>query len=270
MTCRRKVAIVLSVLFSLPVLSYGAEGPAVAIGQTVTQGASIDDTGVPSGTTVLEGSVVSSGANLVLIQLGTGQMLELSKHSSAVFQVTEAGVWVRIQTGTISFLGSGGETITAPSGSLLIFPARQAGRAVTPFAPGIVAVLTRNAGKGDLELRVNDTARIDSRGEIVIRSKDGETEEVHRIASTTESTIRIRAGLQNAYRAQSLLIQIRNAETLSGAGRRGAQLGSGGLLGIGAGAGLATGVTVESGNDDEGAKELNTVQPNLDRHPRRF
>jgi hypothetical protein len=258
----RQVTMLLSLLCAAHASLFAAESPVTAVGQTVTQGASIDGTRVPSGTTVLHDSVVSSGSGLVLLQLSTGQMLELAKSSGAGFQSVDEGVQVTVLAGTVSFLGREGETITAPPGSLLLFTDRQPGRSVEPVDLGIVAVLTRDAGEGDLELRVNDTARVHPRGQILIRSKDGESEEVHKVASTTGNTVKIRSGLQNRYPVRSLLIQSADGASLSGAGRGSNLLGSGRLLGIGAGAGLVSGVAVGGGNEDEGAKELSPVQPN--------
>jgi hypothetical protein len=257
----KPAAIALSLLFSAQVLLC-AERPTAAIGQAVTQGASVDGTRVLSGTTVLDGSFVSSGTRLVFIQLITGQMLELSKNSGATFQAKEGGVQVLVKSGTISFLGSEGQAVTVPSGAVLLFPDKQPGRPAMPVEPGVVAVLSRNAGKGDQELRVNDTTRVHSRGEIVIRSRDGRVEEVHKISSTTENTIKIRTALHNGYPNQSPLIQIVDGKAMSGAGRQGTLVGSGRLLGIGVGGGLVSGVAVGSGNEDEGAKELSPVQPN--------
>lgn len=214
------------------------------LGQVVSRSVALDGESVPSGTTLLNKSFLSTESFPAVIHLSSGHLLELSKNSSAYLEKGSAGeVRVTVRRGTLSFREAKGKIVTAPAESVLVFDQRRQGQPVTPQQKGVVAVLTEEAPGGQVTIKVNDVSKIDPKQQILIKSRDGKTQEVHYIESIQDTSIKMTAALKKSFAAQDLVIQdeeeIKKA-IAAGAAVVGTAVGVAVAAGAAAAAGLST------------------------------
>lgn len=157
--------------------SQAAEPTALqVVGQLVGGGASIDGLAVPSGTTLLSGSVVSAGARPASVHLVNGQMVEVGGNSRALLRRGQGGeIRVSVQAGTLSFVEAGGAVSTLPADYEAIFAQRRAGEPVRSAGEGLVAVVAPAGGlsraeAGQDRVPVNDASRIQPTSEILLQT----------------------------------------------------------------------------------------------------
>lgn len=208
MRFRFATSILVAVVLLTGTAVLGAERGAAVVGQVVTNGVEMGGTEVPSGGTVVSGSVLQTGSFPAAIHLTQGQIIRLSRNSTARF-VSEAGglVTVEVDRGTLSYRDNWGLVITAGPESSLVFAGRDAGTALTVLHKGLVAVLNSDAQEGVRQIAVNDPALIDVRKAILIRSADGSRQSLTRIAEVEGTTVRLVEPLGESFNSQSAVFQ---------------------------------------------------------------
>ena len=241
-------ALLLLIAFPGPT-AFAAPGSVLVLGQVISSDMTMDGLSVPSGTTLLDKTLLQTGSYPAAVHLGSGPVLELGESSSAYFERLPSGeVQVSVETGSLSFVEAG-EVVTLSADGEVTIP-QQKGKPVAAQEQGVVAVLVENAATGIFTLQVDDVSRIDPSQPILVKSRDSETQEVHYIASIQGTTITLRTGLTSSFQAQDLIIQgDRAAAAAAAAGAPGAppaakRLSTAALVAIFAGAGGAAGAIV--------------------------
>ena len=202
---KNKLALVVFIFFLSPTGFAQSPGPLPVLGQVISPEMRMDGLSVPSGTTLLDATLLETGSYPAVIHLDSA-LLELAKDSSAYFERLPSGdVRVSVETGSLSFREAG-EVLTVFADAELTIP-QQTGQPAAAQEKGVVAVLVENAVTGTLTLQVDDVSRIDPSQPILVKSRDSETQEVHYIASIQGTTVVVRAGLTSSFQAQDLIIQ---------------------------------------------------------------
>ena len=234
------------------------------LGQVISNTFTMDKLPLPSGSTLLTETVLKTTTSPAVVHLSEGQIIELARNSSAYFERTEAGqIRVAVRSGILSYRTESGDIFTVPAGGELVFSKTQ-GAAVSTSVIGVVAVLLKEAGKGQTLLKVNDTVKINPQNSILIRD-DGEPQEmeVHYIQSLEQSEeehrVTITAPLEKTFKPQALIVQGDEVEKaiLAGATVVGTVLavttwGTAKIVGLGAGlggAGIAAGLVATYGDE---------------------
>ncbi len=102
--------------------AFAAPGPSPVLGQVISQDMTMDGFGVPSGTTLLNDTLLETGSSPAAIHLGNGPVLELAESSSAFFERLPSGdVRISVETGSLSFF-EGSETTTVSEAANLTIP----------------------------------------------------------------------------------------------------------------------------------------------------
>jgi len=102
--------------------AFAAPGPSMVLGQVISQDMTMDGLDVPSGTTLLNETVLETGSYPAAIHLGNGPVLEMAESSRAFFETLPSGeVRVTVETGSLSFF-EGGEATTVSEASNLTIP----------------------------------------------------------------------------------------------------------------------------------------------------
>ena len=189
-------------------LSYGlAAGPVPVLGQVIAQGVVMGGLTVPSGTTVLNRTVLETSANPAIVHLSSGQVVEFHRNSSAYLERTEAGgVRVAVRAGTLSYTVAGGGLATAMPETTVVF-STGALPAATPQEAGIQIILTELAQRGQNTITVNDATRIDPKRAILIRSRDGQTQAIHYAHAFSGQHVTLTAPLEHSFEANSPIAQ---------------------------------------------------------------
>ena len=196
---------------------FAAPGSVLVLGQVISSDMTMDGLGVPSGTTLLDKTLLQTGSYPAAVHLGNGPVLELGESSSAYFERLPSGeVQVSVETGSLSFVEAG-EVVTLSADGEVTIP-QQTGKPVAAQEQGVVAVLVENAATGTLTLQVDNASRIDASQPILVKSRDGETQAVHYVASIQGTGVTLRAGLTSSFQAQDLIIQGDRAAAAAGAG----------------------------------------------------
>jgi len=235
------------------------------LGQVLSDTFSLDGLPLPSGSTLLTDTVLKTTTSPAVVHLSEGQTIELARNSSAYFERTEAGqIRVAVRSGMLVYRTGSGEIFTVPAGGELVFSHAQ-GPAVSRLTRGVVAVLLEEANQGQTLLQVNDTERINPQNSILIRSGDGEPQEmeVHYIQSVEQSEeehrVLVSAPLQKTFKPQSLIVQGDEVEKAIAAGATvvvGTTLALKSLGGVAAAAGAA-GIAAAASGATSGAQPLN-------------
>ena len=219
-------------------LSYGlAAGPLPVLGQVIAQGVAMDGLTVPSGTTVLNQTVLETSANPAIVHLSSGQVVELHRNSSAYLERTEAGgVRIVVRAGTLSYAVAGGGLATALPEKAVVFSTGTLPTAASQEA-GMQVILTEPAQEGRKTITVNDAMRLDPQRAILIRSRDGQTQAIHYVQAVQGQNVTLTAPLKHSFEANSTITQ--DPDVVTQAVAAGVAL-AGGLAGLSAG-GVAVG-----------------------------
>jgi len=193
------------IFFTVP-FGLGAD-PLPVLGQVISDSVQMDGMSVPSGTTVLSNSVLATTQDPAFIHLGKGRVIQLHRNSSAYFEKTPSeAVQVNVRSGTLSYRSAGGELVTLPPESLIVF---QAGAlpVADPQEEGLRVVLVERAATGEDTIQVNDASRIDPRQPILLRSPDGRTQEIHYVEAFDENNVKLISPLENTFEVNTRIIQ---------------------------------------------------------------
>ncbi len=182
-------------------------GSVPVLGQVVATGVVMDGVAVPSGTTVLDKTVLKTSENPAVVHLSGGQLVALHRNSSAYLEKNQVGaVRIAVRSGTLSFRADGGAVATAIPETTVIFPTDGLPTA-SPQAMGVQVVLTRPAQSGQNTIAVNDAPRIDPRQAILIRSRDGRAQAIHFVRASGNPELRLTAPLERSFAADSPVTQ---------------------------------------------------------------
>ena len=187
----------------------GAENSSPVLGQVIAYRAEVNGRIVPSGTTLLHGSEVGTGAYPAAVQLGTGQVVEIGRNSLAQFQrLSNEEVRVTVRRGTVSFRENTGTINTVGADDEVSFSQRRTGQPILANQEGVVGVLATAGQKGKREIQVVDASRIEPTQELVIRSRNSGMQEVKcSIEAIRDNTVILREELRLNFRPDDLLIQ---------------------------------------------------------------
>lgn len=185
--------------------------PSPILGQVIAYRAEVNGHTVPSGTTLLNGSEVSTGAYPAAVQLETGQVIEIGRNSSAQFQrLSGEEVSVSVTRGTVSFREKAGTISTLGTDDEVHFTQHRMGQPILANQEGVVGSLSAAAQKGSLRLEVVDATRIEPTQELVIRSRNSGLQEVKcSIESIQGNEIILKEDLHLGFDPEDLLIQRR-------------------------------------------------------------
>ncbi len=222
-------------------LSYGlAAGPVPILGLVIAQGVVMDGLAVPSGTTVLNRTVLETRTNPAIVHLNSGQVIELHRNSSAYLEGTDAGgVRVAVRSGTLSYKVASGGIATAIPETAVVFPAGTLPKAASQES-GMEIILTEPAQEGEKTITVNDAMRLNPKRAILIQSGDGQTQAIHYVQAIQEQNVTLTAPLEHSFEANSTITQDSNVVTKAVAA--GVAV-AGGLAGLSAGGVAVAGAT---------------------------
>ena len=202
---RKLITSAVIIFFTVP-FGLGAD-PLPVLGQVISDSVQMDGMSVPSGTTVLSNSVLATSQDPAFIHLGKGRVIQLHRNSSAYFEKTPSeAVQVNVRSGTLSYRSAGGELVTLPPESLIVFQAG-AEPVAEPQEEGLRVVLVERAATGEDTIQVNDASRIDARCTILFPRPDGRTQEVHYVEAFDENTVKLTSPLENTYEVNTRIIQ---------------------------------------------------------------
>ncbi|MCH7805314.1 MAG: hypothetical protein IH937_14690 [Acidobacteria bacterium] len=202
---RKVLTIVFIIFFTVP-FGWGAE-PVPVLGQVISDSVQMDGMSVPSGTTVLNNSLLETTQDPAFIHLGKDRVIELHRNSSAYFEKTSSqAIQVSVRSGTLSYRSAGGELVTSPPESLIVFQVG-AEPVAEPQEEGLRVVLVERAATGEDTIQVNDASRIDPRQPILLRSPDGRTQEIHYVEAFDENNVKLISPLENTFEVNTRIIQ---------------------------------------------------------------
>ena len=229
------------------VLSYSfAAGPVPILGQVVASTVYVDGLSMPSGTTVLNKTVVSTVNDPATIHLHNGQILKINRNSSAYLEGADAGqVRVAVRSGTVSYRDSDKGLMTALPDSVIAFGG-EITSANTDSESGLKMVLVEKAEAGQRIIKVNDTAGLKPNQNIMLQSLDGKILEVKAQDSIEGNSVMLTAALHNSYGVNSPVTASAIPAAPQAAGiSQGAKVGI--ILGIVVAAGAAIAIAKNTG-----------------------
>jgi len=193
------------IFFTMP-FGLGAD-PVPVLGQVISDSVWMDGMSVPSGTTVLNKTVLETTQDPAFIHLGKDRVIQLHRNSSAYFEKTSSeAVRVNVLSGTLSYRSAVGELVTSPPESLIVFQA-SAPPVAEPQEEGVRVVLVERAATGEDTIQVNDASRVDARCAILFPRPDGRTQEVHYVEAFDENNVKLTSPLENTYEVNTRIIQ---------------------------------------------------------------
>ena len=193
------------IFFTVP-FGWGAD-PVPVLGQVISDSVQMDGMSVPSGTTILNNSVLETTQDPAFIHLGKDRVIELHRNSSASFEkISSEAVQVNVLSGTLSYRSAVGALVTSPPESLIVFQAG-AEPVAEPQEEGLRVVLVERAATGEDTIQVNDASRIDARCTILFPRPDGRTQEVHYVEAFDENNVKLTSPLENTYEVNTRIIQ---------------------------------------------------------------
>lgn len=202
---RKVLTRVFIIFFTVP-FGWGAE-PVPVLGQVISDSVQMDGMSVPSGTTVLNNSLLETTQDPAFIHLGKDRVIELHRNSSAYFEKTSSeAIQVSVRSGTLSYRSAGGELVTSPPESLIVFQVG-AEPVAEPQEEGLRVVLVERAATGEDTIQVNDASRIDPRQPILLRSPDGRTQEIQYVEVFDGNNVKLTSPLENSYPVNSRISQ---------------------------------------------------------------
>ncbi len=179
------------------------------LGQLLAQGAQVDGVSVPEGTTLLNGSQVSTGDFTTSVHLINGQVVELGTHSSAVFRRIASGeIEVTVGSGSLRFRGEDGNLRVAGPSDRVQFAQRRAGQPIYENQQGVVGVLAERAARGQRQLVLEDAAKVEPTGQAVIKAYGGDRQElVCNIEQIRDREVTLTEDLRFSYQPRDLVLQ---------------------------------------------------------------
>jgi hypothetical protein len=193
------------IFFTMP-YGWGAD-PVPVLGQVISDSVQMDGMSVPSGTTVLNNSLLKTTQDPAFIHLGKDRVIQLHRNSSAYFEKTPSqAVQVSVLSGTLSYRSAGRELVTLPPESLIVFQS-SAPTVAESQEEGLRVVLVERAATGEDTIQVNDASRVDPRQPILLQSPDGRTQEVHYVKAFDENNIKLTSPLENTFEVNTRIIQ---------------------------------------------------------------
>lgn len=236
-----------SCFISFFVLSYSlAAGPVPILGQVVASSVYVDGLSMPSGTTVLNKTVVNTIDNPATIHLNNGQILKINRNSSAYLEgANEGQVRVAVRSGTVSYRDSDKGLMTALPDSVIAFGG-EITSVNTDSESGLKMVLVEKAEAGQRIIKLNDTAGLKPNQNIMLQSLDGKVLEVKAQDSIEGNKVMLTAALHNSYGVNSPVTASAIPAAPQAAGiSQGAKVGI--LLGIVVAAGAAVAIAKNTG-----------------------
>jgi len=237
-----------SCFISFFVLSYSfAAGPVPILGQVVASTVYVDGLSMPSGTTVLNKTVVNTIDNPATIHLNNGQILKINRNSSAYLEGADAGqVTVAVRSGTVSYRDSDKGLMTALPDSVIAFGGEITSSVNTDSESGLKMVLIEKAEAGQRIIKLNDTAGLKPNQNIMLQSLDGKILEVKAQDSIEGNSVMLTAALHNSYGVNSPVTASAIPAAPQAAGiSNGAKVGI--LLGVVVAAGAAIAIAKNTG-----------------------
>ena len=138
----KKVTAVLTLIFLIsfpgPTV-FAAPVPVAVLGQVIGPNMTMDGISVPSGTTLLNETMLKTGSSVAAVHLAIGAVLQLGESSSAYFkELTSGEVRVSVETGSLSFREEG-EVVTLAADGEVTIPQQHTGKPVTAQQQGAAA-----------------------------------------------------------------------------------------------------------------------------------
>ena len=131
------LTLILLIAFPGPTV-FAAPVPVAVLGQVIGPNMTMDGISVPSGTTLLNETMLKTGSSVAAVHLAIGAVLQLGESSSAYFkELTSGEVRVSVETGSLSFREEG-EVVTLAADGEVTIP-QQTGKPVTAQQQGAAA-----------------------------------------------------------------------------------------------------------------------------------
>ena len=138
----KKVTAVLTLIFLIAFPAptvFAAPVPVAVLGQVISPNMTMDGISVPSGTTLLNETMLKTGSSVAAVHLAIGAVLQLGESSSAYFkELTSGEVRVSVETGSLSFREEG-EVVTLAADGEVTIPQQHTGKPVTAQQQGAAA-----------------------------------------------------------------------------------------------------------------------------------
>lgn len=200
MMIKKVFATCLAVVF---VSSYGLAAPPIPVlGQVIASNVSVDNMQVPSGTTLLGRTLVTTSQEPAFVHLSSGHSVQLHRNSKAYIEKGPADViQVSVRSGTLSYRTANGLATATPASTVVFAP--EVLPTSIPEHQGVKVVLVREAQSGARTIKVNDVSQLDSQMELLIKSPDGRMQEVHRVESFDGDNVILMASLGNNFPTSS-------------------------------------------------------------------
>lgn len=197
---KKVFAVCLGVIF---VSSYGLAAPPIPVlGQIIASNVSVDSMQVPSGTTLLGSTLVTTSKESAFVHLSSGHSIQLHRNSKAYIEKGPADViQVSVRSGTLSYRTADGLATAIPASTVVFAP--EVLPTSIPEHQGIKVVLVREAQAGARTIKVNDVSQLDSQMDLLIKSPDGRMQEVHRVESFDGDNVILMASLGNSFPTSS-------------------------------------------------------------------
>ena len=132
------LTLILLIAFPGPTV-FAAPVPVAVLGQVIGPNMTMDGISVPSGTTLLNETMLKTGSSVAAVHLAIGAVLQLGESSSAYFkELTSGEVRVSVETGSLSFREEG-EVVTLAADGEVTIPQQHTGKPVTAQQQGAAA-----------------------------------------------------------------------------------------------------------------------------------
>ena len=142
---KKAVVSCLAVFF---LVSYGLTQSSVSVlGHITSIGVRVDGQSVPSGTTLLGKTLVSTSKHPASVHLDSGQTIQFHKDSSAYVERLNSGqLSVVVQTGALTYVSAAGISTALPKSTLFFTPDALPVATAAPSAPATSPSGTPNTG----------------------------------------------------------------------------------------------------------------------------
>lgn len=195
-----------------------ASAGVASIGQIASAGALIDGVLAPSGSTLLNPSLVATFEQPAVVHLQNGQMVKLARNSEAVFETTGDGaIQVQVIKGTLVFRSMDGLLTGVPPAAKLVATATSIS-AHGAFTQGVVAIVTKGALVGSKALVLNDTSILDPASAILVKRSEADPGEVHSLAHVAGTTVQLKGSLLEEVKEGAVIIQGKEVAAAMAAG----------------------------------------------------
>ena len=113
-----------------------------------------------------------------------------------------------MRSGTLSYRSAAGFATASPASTVVFAP--EALPASVPDHQGVRVALVRDAQAGAGTIQVNDVTQVDPQMALLIKSPDGQRQEIHNVAalfSDTDANVKLTAPLQSSFPTNSAVTQ---------------------------------------------------------------